>query len=133
LRTLHRCRPNLFPAHPVDKGEQLGIVQLHCRRRDPGPAKLLLLERFRKQANTAAVRLNGLGGTTAPRAVTAIPPICGSTTSPAGDGTSADGGSTPGSDHGGCGCAIPARRPSWSALAAGLMLLLGLVGGRYSL
>ena len=53
LRTLHRCRPNLFPVHPVDKGEQLGIVQPHCCRRDPGPAKLLLLERFRKQANTA--------------------------------------------------------------------------------
>src|SRR3974390_2581917 len=49
LRALHRRRPNLFPVHPVDKGEQLGIVQPHCCRRDPGPAKLLLLERFVSQ------------------------------------------------------------------------------------
>src|SRR6476646_11213 len=55
LRTLHRCRSNLFPVHPVDKGKQLRIVQPHCCRRDPRPTKLLLLERFRKQANTAAV------------------------------------------------------------------------------
>jgi hypothetical protein len=30
--------------------QRLGIVQPHSCRRDPGPAKLLLFERFRKQA-----------------------------------------------------------------------------------
>jgi hypothetical protein len=42
------------------KGKQPRIVQPHCCWRDSRPTKLLLLERFRKQANTAAVPPNDL-------------------------------------------------------------------------
>ena len=41
------------PAREDDRRIISGIIYM-LRRRDPGPAKLLLLERFRKPANTVS-------------------------------------------------------------------------------
>ncbi len=60
LRTLHRCRSNLSNRIPSTRASNWALIQPHCCRHDRRPTKPLLLERFRKQANTAAIPRNDL-------------------------------------------------------------------------